>query len=99
MSALAVLRWRGGAARAILAALLRFFSLALALGTSGLIFALPQALAHTSHGLLSLVMLGVCAGFVHGVGFVPRHQAWRIAFSPWLSWPLMGVGLWLLAAA
>ncbi len=94
-----LLRLRSSSPRTVLAALLRFFSLALALCASGLIFALPQALAHVGHGLLSLVMLGVCAGFVHGVGFVPRHPVWRIAFSPWLSWPLMGAGLWLLAAA
>jgi len=33
---------------------------------------------------------------VHGVGFVPEHKLLRIAFGPWLAWPLMGMGLWLL---
>jgi predicted membrane protein len=93
MSAAAANAPRGGAA----AAVLRAVSLLLALATSGLIFTYPQALAHAGHGLLSLVMLGVCAGFVHGVGFVPVHRIWRVAFSPWVSWPLMGVGLWLVA--
>jgi cyd operon protein YbgE len=93
MSTAAVNTPHGGTA----AAVLRVVSLLLALATSGLIFTWPQALAHAGHGLLSLVMLGVCAGFVHGVGFVPVHRIWRVAFSPWLAWPLMGVGLWLLA--
>ena len=79
----------------MLRALPRYVSLALALGVSGLIFAYPKAVVHVSHGLLSLVLLGVCAGFVHGVGFVPRARVWRIAFSPWLAWALMGAGLWL----
>ena len=61
-----------------------------------MILAYPKALAHASHGLLSLVMLGVSAGFVHGVGFVPQHRVWRVLFGPWLAWALMGAGLWLL---
>lgn len=90
-----VLRSRG-TPRSLLGALPRLFSFALALGMAGLIFAFPQALAHIGHGLLTLVMLGVCAGFVHGVGFVPQGRVWRIAFSPWLAWALMGMGLWLV---
>ncbi len=89
---LTILRLRGGA----FTALPRLFSFVLALGLSGMIFFDPRAFAHAGHGLLSLVMLGVCAGFVHGVGFVPAHRVWRIAFSPWVAWPLMGVGLWLV---
>jgi len=81
-----------------LAASMRLVSLLLALGMSGMILANPRAFADTSHVMLMLVMLGVCAGFVHGVGFVPRAAVWRIAFSPWLSWPLMGLGLWLMLA-
>ncbi len=93
MSTAAVNTPRGG----IYAAPLRAVSLLLALATSGLIFTYPQALAHAGHALLSLVMLGACAGFVHGVGFVPRAAIWRIAFSPWAAWPLMGAGLWLIS--
>jgi predicted membrane protein len=77
----------------------RLFSLTFALCLSGWIFADPRAFAHAGHGLLSLAMLGVCAGFVHGVGFVPIARLWRIVFSPWLSWALMGLGLWLMAAS
>lgn len=81
------------------AAPLRVVSLLLALATSSLILAYPQALAHAGHGLLSLVMLGVSAGFVHGVGFVPVHRVWRYLFSPWVAWSLMGTGLWLISGA
>jgi predicted membrane protein len=81
----------------VYAAPVRAVSLLLALVTSGLIFTWPQALAHAGHGLLSLIMLGACAGFVHGVGFAPRVTIWRIAFSPWVAWPLMGAGLWMMA--
>lgn len=78
------------------AALPRLVSLLLAAAMAGMIFTYPTALAHVSHGLLSLTMLGVCAGFVHGVGFVPEGRAWRVLFGPWMAWLLMGLGLWLL---
>lgn len=87
-----------GPRRGAWAAPLRWASLLLALATSGLIFTWPQALGHAGHGVLSLVMLGVCAGFVHGVGFVPAHRALRILASPLASWPLMALGLWLCLA-
>ncbi len=86
---------RGGVPGGIYGALPRLFSLVAALALSALIFAYPKALAHANHALLSLAMLGVCAGFVHGVGFVPRALVWRVAFSPWLAWALMGIGPWL----
>ncbi|WP_090262272.1 cyd operon YbgE family protein [Pseudomonas panipatensis] len=52
-----------------------------------------------SHGLLMLVMLGVSAGFVHGVGFDPRGRLWAILFGPLCGWPLMLLGYGLLAMA
>jgi cyd operon protein YbgE len=80
-------------------ALPRALSLLLAIVMAGMIFAYPKALAHASHGLLSLAMLGVSAGFVHGVGFVPESKLWRFLFGPWLAWALMSLGLWLLLRA
>jgi predicted membrane protein len=46
-----------------------------------------------------LIMWGVAAGFVHGVGFEPRALAWRAMFHPLLAWGLMavGFGMWLTA--
>ncbi len=85
---------RGG----VFATLLRGLSLLAALALSGLILTYPKALGHANHGLLSLIMLGISAGFVHGVGFVPEHKLWRIVVAPWVAWPLMGIGLWLVLA-
>jgi predicted membrane protein len=78
------------------AALPRMLSLLTAIALAGLVLTYPRALAGASHGMLSLMMLGISAGFVHGVGFVPEHRLLRILFGPWLAWPLMGMGLWLL---
>lgn len=77
------------------ATLPRMLSLLAAIAMAGLILTYPKALAHASHGLLSLVMLGVCAGFVHGVGFVPAHKVWRILFGPWTAWALLAAGFLL----
>ncbi|WP_201752556.1 cyd operon YbgE family protein [Pseudomonas sp. QL9] len=52
-----------------------------------------------SHGLLMLVMLGVSAGFVHGVGFDPRGRLWALLFGPACGWPLMLLGYALLMKA
>ncbi|MEJ5211755.1 MAG: cyd operon YbgE family protein [Burkholderiales bacterium] len=45
-----------------------------------------------SHGLLTLVMWGLCAGFVHGVGFLPRHPLLRALLGPVPAWLGMGLG-------
>ncbi len=99
MSNAAITPAGGNTRNGIYGTLPRLVSLALALGLSGWMFADPRAFAQAGHSMLMLVMLGVCAGFVHGVGFVPIARIWRIAFSPWLAWPLMGAGLWLMLAA
>lgn len=51
-----------------------------------------------SHGALTLIMFGICGGFVHGVGFIPKFWLWKLLFSPLISWPLMLLGyiLWYL---
>ncbi|MAT65680.1 MAG: Cyd operon protein YbgE [Gammaproteobacteria bacterium] len=82
----------GGAARGL--------SLALACGLSGLILFLPTVVfggqGELNHNLLMLIMWGVAAGFVHGVGFVPRTPLLRLALGPYAAWILMaGGGLWL----
>ncbi|MHB1091972.1 cyd operon YbgE family protein [Thiobacillus sp.] len=46
-----------------------------------------------SHGILTLIMWGLSAGFVHGVGFVPRNPVLRVVLGPLIAWPLMGLGL------
>lgn len=49
-----------------------------------------------SHPQLMLVMWGISVGFVHGVGFVPRHWLWRLLFHPLIGWLLMGLGYLIL---
>lgn len=82
----------GGAARAV--SLLAAGSLAL------VIMLYPVALSRSGamppHGLIALVMLGISAGFVHGVGFTPRARLWRVLFHPLLAWLLMAAGFALL---
>jgi cyd operon protein YbgE len=58
-----------------------------------------NAQGHYSHSLLMLIMWGVAAGYLHGVGFEPRALAWRVVFHPLLAWAFMalGFGLWILA--
>ncbi|MBX9402881.1 cyd operon YbgE family protein [Lysobacter sp. BMK333-48F3] len=50
------------------------------------------------HGLLSPLMLLICASFVHGVGLRPRHALGRAALHPAWLWPAM-LGMAALWAA
>lgn len=47
----------------------------------------PLMMAHASgradHGLATLLFWAMSAGFVRGVGFVPRNRIWRWIFSGW----------------
>lgn len=59
----------------------------------------PRWLAHPSgaadHLLASFLFLAMSAGFVRGVGFIPRWWLWRVLFSGWTC----ALGLALAAAA
>lgn len=46
-----------------------------------LVFA--RADGRADHGLALLLFWAMSAGFVRGVGFIPRHWAWRVLFSGW----------------
>lgn len=78
----------------------RSLSLLAAGGLALIIMLYPVALSRNgatpSHSLLMLVMLGISAGFVHGVGFTPRARIWRGLFHPLLAWLLMAAGFALL---
>lgn len=61
-----------------------------------LVFA--RADGHADHGLALLLFWAMSAGFVRGVGFIPRHWAWRLLFSGWaclaaLALAALSVGL------
>lgn len=81
----------------------RVLSLLLAVPLALLLLIHPAAMldgeGRYSHGLLMLVMLGVSAGFIHGVGFDPRGQPWRWLFGPVCGWLLMALGYALLLKA
>jgi predicted membrane protein len=46
-----------------------------------------------SHGVLMLIMWGMSAGFVHGVGFTPHNRVLRVVLGVLVAWPLLGLGL------
>ncbi|NOT18038.1 MAG: Cyd operon protein YbgE [Sulfuriferula sp.] len=69
----------------------------LALVLAGLVTFYPPAVASLSHGLITLVIWGMSAGFVHGIGFDPDGRFWRIVLGPVSAWALMGMGLFLIA--
>jgi predicted membrane protein len=76
----------------------RGVSLLVALTMMLLITLLPRGLtvedgSPLGHGVLALVMWGLSAGFVHGVGFVPRHRILRVLLGPLAAWLGMSVGL------
>lgn len=77
--------------------LARALSLLLAGMLAAMVTLYPPALARMEHGAISLVVWGICAGFVYGIGFVPDSRLWRALFSPWLAWLLMGFGVMRMA--
>ena len=66
---------------------------ALAIMGVGTIFPLLMADArgHADHGLAMALFWAMSAGFVRGVGFVPRHLVWRVVFSGWACASAVGL--------
>lgn len=58
---------------------------ALAIMVGGSIYPLLFAAAdgRADHGLAGALFWAMSAGFVRGVGFMPRAQPWRLLFSGW----------------
>lgn len=58
---------------------------ALAIMVGGSVYPLLFARADGSadHGLALALFWAMSAGFVRGVGFVPRTRGWRLLFSGW----------------
>jgi predicted membrane protein len=89
--------WRARAeagARAVSLILAGFTALAL---IAVPFLAAPRMTAAT-HGMVSLILMGMSAGFVHGLGMRPAAQLWRLVFSAWTAWPLIVLG-WLALLA
>jgi cyd operon protein YbgE len=79
----------------------RGVSLAAGLALSALLMLYPYALGTQMtpmlHTALPVMLLGVSASLVHGVGFQPHNRALNVLFSPIVAWPLIGVGILLIA--
>ena len=76
----------------------RGISLLVALTLMMLVTLLPRGLttedgSPIGHGVLVLIMWGMSAGFVHGVGFIPRNRILRVLLGPLVAWLWMAVGL------
>ena len=78
----------------------RAVSLTVGLAVSTLLMLYPYALGTTMtpmlHSALPLLLIGVSAALVHGVGFRPENRALRVLFSPIAAWPLIAIGAALL---
>ncbi|HTD28524.1 MAG TPA: cyd operon YbgE family protein [Xanthomonadaceae bacterium] len=71
---------------------------ALAVGLMFLPAMRGRDLTSAGHALLTPLLLTVCAGFVHGIGYEPRNAALRGTLRPIVLWPAMlGLGVaWIL---
>jgi cyd operon protein YbgE len=68
----------------------RLLSLLIALSVSVGILAWPTLMVsadgRVNHWWLTLLMWGMAAGYVHGVGFIPRNRVLRVLFGPIVAW-------------
>ena len=69
--------------------------LAIMLGGTAYPLMMADATGHADHGLATLWFWAMSAGFVRGVGFLPRAAVWRWLFSGWAC----ALALGLAAAA
>ncbi|MBI1421815.1 MAG: hypothetical protein GC149_00020 [Gammaproteobacteria bacterium] len=90
----AVINYQHGAARLL--------SLLIAITTFVVIFAWPQLMVRADgqvqHNGLMFFMWSMAAGFVHGVGFVPRNRVVRVLLGPLVAWllPLLIIAIMYL---
>lgn len=57
---------------------------------------LANATGKADHGLAILLMLSMSAGFVRGVGFIPRSGALQLLFSSWACFSMLALSIFLL---
>jgi len=58
---------------------------------------MANAQGHADHTLATALLWAMSAGFVRGVGFVPRHWVWRWLFSGWSCLGALAVAVLHLA--
>jgi len=78
----------------------RTLSLLLSLVASAVLTVAPFLIARqmtpAAHAILPFLLLGISAGFVHGLGYSPRLLFMRALASPMCAWPLIVGSLFLL---
>lgn len=76
----------------------RLASLGLACLTAIALMLLPavrgRELSSAGHALLTPLLLLVCALFVHGLGYRPKHRLASRLLTPWLLWPSTALLAW-----
>ena len=60
-----------------------FVGIAIMIAGTALPFVMADADGRADHGLAMALFWAMAAGFVRGVGFIPRHRIWRWLFSGW----------------
>jgi len=56
---------------------------------------MADAAGKADHGLATALFMAMAAGFVRGVGFVPRLWLWRGLFSGWTCAAALLLAAWL----
>ncbi len=73
-----------------------------ALAASLALMLFPFLLRHVEatrlHSALPILLLGVAAAFVYGIGYRPDNRLLRMLFGPLSAWLLIFGGAWLLLA-
>jgi predicted membrane protein len=72
-----------------------FVALTLMLGGTMYPLVFAHADGTADHGLAVALFWAMSAGFVRGVGFVPRHWVWRLLFSGWSCVAGLVLASWL----
>jgi len=71
----------------------RTVSLLLSLAATAVLTVAPFLVARqmtpAAHAILPVLLLGISAGFVHGLGYVPRLVFMRALATPLFAWPLI----------
>lgn len=79
---------------------LRTLTLLASLAVLVLVVLYPRAIATDAssvpHGALVILLFGMSAGWVYGFGFIPQNKFFRILFSPFTAWGLMGLGVYFI---
>lgn len=75
-------------------------SLLLSLAAAAILTVAPFLIARRMtlavHAILPFLLIGISAGFVHGIGYVPRQRFIRALANPLFAWPLTAGALLLL---